>query len=63
MTVIQNTHPRWRRNSIGETDGPVTATSMISPMIEEIGPICGCAPWGRRPCTVASRSATCCRAR
>ena len=29
------------RSSIGETDGPMTATSMISPMIEEIGPICG----------------------
>ncbi len=40
------------RSSMGETDAPVTATSMISPMIEEIGPICGCTPCGSRPCTV-----------
>ena len=51
------------RSSMGETDGPVTATSMISPMIEEIGPICGWMPGGRRLCTPAMRSATCWRAR
>ena len=39
------------RSSMGETDAPVTATSMISPMIEEIGPICGWTPRRQALCT------------
>ena len=56
------------RSSIGDTVFPstgcaVTATSMISPMMEEIGPISVCTPFGSFSCTVARRSATCCLAR
>ena len=52
------------RTSIGETASrPVTAISMISPMIEVIGPICGSTPGGNCSRTSDSRSATCWRLR
>jgi hypothetical protein len=36
------------RRSMGVTVSPVTAMSMISPMMEEIGPISVCTPCGKR---------------
>ena len=49
---------------IGDTPaGPVTAISMIWPMIELIGPICGTTFSGSCCWTSASRSAICCRLR
>jgi len=39
---------------------PDMATSMISPMMEVIGPICGTTPAGICSRTDARRSATCC---
>ena len=52
------------RRSIAETvSGPVTAISMIWPMIELIGPICGSTPDGNCDWTSDRRSATCWRLR
>jgi hypothetical protein len=51
------------RNSIGSAPSPASATSMISPMIEEMGPMLGRMSSGKAACAVASRSATSCRAR
>ena len=46
------------RTSIGETLSLVTAISMISPMIEVTGPICGVTPRGSCSRTSDRRSAT-----
>jgi hypothetical protein len=52
------------RTSIGDArPSVVTATSMISPMIDETGPICGLMPRGSCSRINASRSDTSCRAR
>ena len=52
------------RTSIGEArPSLVSATSMISPMIEVIGPICGLRPRGSCSRISARRSDTSCRAR
>jgi hypothetical protein len=51
------------RISMGDALSPVTATSMISPMIDETGPIWGVIPRGSWSRTRDSFSATSCRER
>jgi hypothetical protein len=52
-----------RRSMAPTVGGPVTAISMIWPMIELMGPICGRTFAGSCDCTSDSRSATCWRLR
>ena len=58
--MIQST---TSRTSIGVAASLATAMSMISPMMEVIGAICGLTLRGNCSRTTLSRSVTCCRLR
>jgi hypothetical protein len=51
------------RSTIGSASAPASASSMISPITELIGPIAGTTPSGICAVTALRRSATCWRAR